>query len=89
MKTLIRQLLKEHFDDRTAVIEIKIPIRYMDIDNYYQAVPYHATQNRMIYIKKGAAGHKSISTKNIEVLKVFDNNDVEGIQNYLDFLRNK
>jgi hypothetical protein len=43
----------------------------------------------MIYIKKGAAGHKSISTKNIEVLKVFDNNDVEGIQNYLDFLRNK
>jgi hypothetical protein len=79
--------MNKEWSEGTAIIRINISMRYMDPANYYQAVPYHATKDRMIYIKKGAAGHKSISTKNIEVLKVFPSTEVDNINNYLEICK--
>lgn len=67
----------------TAVIEILKPYAWMNLDKYIQAVPYHATKERLIYVKLGSAGYKSISTKNIKVLGVFATDDTEGIKNFI------
>lgn len=77
----------EH-ETKTAVIEILIPIAYMDLKNYYQTVPYHSIETGRVFIKKGSAGSKSISTKNIKVLKIFKSNETEEINDYLNQLRN-
>lgn len=74
---------------KTAVIEILNPLAYMDEKYRYQDVPLHALDNRLVYIRKGSSGNKMISTKNVKIIKVFDNNDREGIENYLLTLRNK
>ena len=71
MKTLIKKLLKEHFETEYAVIEIKIYLANMDMDYYFQARPMHEVLSDRVYVKKGASGSKSISTKNISVLKTF------------------
>ena len=74
--------------NKTAVIEIMIPLRYFNEKYRYQDVPLHALDERLVYIKKGGDS-KSISTKNVKLLKVFDREDRDGIEKYLDELRNK
>lgn len=74
---------------KTAVIEIMIPLAFFDDKYKYQDVPLHALNQRMVDVKKGASGHKMISTKNVKLLKVFDSDDKEGIKSYLNELRNK
>lgn len=71
-----------------AVIEITKPLSYLSMKNYYQIVPYKDTLRDKIYINKGASGGKSISTKNINVLKTFNggSNNPE-MKDYLNNLR--
>ncbi len=90
MKTLIKQLLRENILELPdyAVIEITIPIAYMDPKYYYQAVPVHQLQSDRIYIWKGAAGGKSISTKSVRVLKTFKYTEKDEMEAYLNQLRN-
>jgi hypothetical protein len=73
--------------NKTAVIEIMIPLTYFNEKYRYQDVPLHALDERLVYIKKGS-DRKSISTKNVKLLKVFNREDREGIEKYLDELRN-
>jgi len=54
-----------------GVYEIMIPIAYLDTKYYFQASPMHEILSNRVFIKKGSAGNKSISTKNIKVLKTF------------------
>lgn len=72
-----------------AVFEITKPLAYMPIEYYYQEAPLWKTEESIIYIKKGSSGHKSISTKNIKVLKVFPEGETEELHNYLERLRSK
>jgi hypothetical protein len=72
-----------------AVFEITKPLAYMPIEYYYQEAPLWKTEKSIIYIKKGSSGHKSISTKNIKVLKVFPEGETEELHNYLERLRSK
>ena len=72
-----------------AVFEITKPLAYMPMEYYYQEAPLWKTKQRMIFIKKGPAGSKSISTNNIKVLKVFPEGDTKELQNYLEELRSK
>ncbi len=90
MKTLIKQLLRENILELPdyAVIEITIPIAYMDPKYYYQAVPVHQLQSDRIYMWKGAAGGKSISTKSVRVLKTFKYTEKDEMEAYLNQLRN-
>jgi hypothetical protein len=90
MKTLIKQLLRENIHELPdyAVIEITIPIAYMDPKYYYQAVPINQLDSDRIYIWKGAAGGKSISTKSVRVLKTFKYNEKDEMDVYLNQLRN-
>lgn len=90
MKEFIRKRLREELDtDKTAVIEITIPLAYISSDKYYyQAVPYWKTFANRIFVTKGN-GSASISTRNIKVLKTFDYDQKEEIQNYLNQLRSK
>ena len=90
MKTLIKQLLRENILELPdyAVIEITIPIAYMNPKYYYQAVPAHQLEHDRIYIWKGAAGGKSISTKSVRVLKIFKSSEKDEMESYLNQLRN-
>lgn len=72
----------------TAVIEILKPLAWMSVDKYIQAVPNHTTKERLIYVKLGSAGYKSISTKNIKVLAVFDSDDTESIKKFIEDKQN-
>lgn len=72
-----------------AVIEIIIPMAYLDPKYYYQAVPAHYLNSDRIYVTKGASGGKSISTKNVRVLKTFKYEEKDKIEAYLKQLRNK
>jgi GNAT superfamily N-acetyltransferase len=54
-----------------GVYEIMIPMAYLDTKYYFQASPMHEILSNRVFIKKGSAGNKSISTKNIKVLKTF------------------
>jgi len=60
-----------------GVYEIMIPIAYLDTKYYFQASPMHEILSNRVFIKKGSAGNKSISTKNIKVLKTFHLPDEE------------
>ena len=71
-----------------AVVEITIPIAYMDPKYYYQAVPINQLNSDRIYIWKGAAGGKSISTKSVKMLKTFKYDEKDEMENYLNQLRN-
>jgi GNAT superfamily N-acetyltransferase len=71
-----------------AVIEITIPMAYMDPKYYYQAVPINQLDSDRIYIWKGSAGGKSISTKSVRVLKTFKYNEKDEMEAYLNQLRN-
>lgn len=71
-----------------AVVEITIPIAYMDPKYYYQAVPINQLNSDRIYIWKGAAGGKSISTKSVKMLKTFKYGEKDEMENYLNQLRN-
>lgn len=84
-----KALTTEDDTSKLAVIEILIPIAYLNPKDYFQIVPYHSTKERLISIKKGSAGSKSISTKNIKVLKVFDKSQHDAMKQYLDSLRNR
>ena len=72
-----------------AVIEVLIPMSFMNEKYRFQSVPYWKTLEDKIYINKGSAGQKTISTDNIRVLKVFDGQEKERIENYLNQLRGK
>jgi GNAT superfamily N-acetyltransferase len=71
-----------------GVYEIMIPIAYLDTKYYFQASPMHEILSNRVFIKKGSAGNKSISTKNIKVLKTFHLPDEENEMNlFLNDLR--
>jgi len=72
-----------------AVIEITKPLAYMNLECYYQAVPYWKTKEKTIDVEKQIHGrdHKVISTKHIKVLRVFDSEDSEELHDYLSKLR--
>jgi hypothetical protein len=70
---------------RYAVIKILKPLAYMSPDYYIQVVPYHHTKNSKIDVKLGSSGRRNISTKNIKVLKTFN----DGEENEMElFLKN-
>ena len=79
-------LLKEVDSPEYSVIEILVPLAYMDNKYKYQVVPHSQTQEDKIYIKKGSAGNKTISTKNIKVVKTGSKEDME---KHLDKLMDK
>lgn len=89
LKNITNRLINED-DSKTeyAVIKITKPIAHMDMKYYYQEVPLWKTKEDKIYIKKGSAGNKTISTKNIEVLKTFESDNDE-LKEYLKKLRDK
>lgn len=72
-----------------AVIKITKPLAFLSPKYQYQIVPHSKTKEEKIYIKKGASGNKTISTKNIEVLKVFQDDEKEKMNKFLDSLRDK
>jgi hypothetical protein len=72
-----------------AVFEITKPLAHMQLEYYYQEAPLWKTKEDLIYIKKGASGHKTISTQNIRVLRIFPEGETEEMYNYLEELRNK
>ncbi len=80
-------IITESDDTEYAVIEITKPLGYMDLKYYYQAVPFWKTKEDKIYIKKGVSGYKTISTKNIKVLKIFKNGNDPEMKEYLKELR--
>jgi hypothetical protein len=69
-----------------SIIEILPALAYMDEKYRYQIVPNHKTKDKMIYIKKGSSGNKSISTKNIKVLKT---GSEEEMKNYLSKIKDR
>lgn len=82
-------IIIESEETEYAVIEITKPIARMEPKYYYQEVPYWKTKEEMIFVKKGSSGNKMISTKNIEVLKVFKNRKDPDMEKYLEKLRDK
>lgn len=87
MKGVIKTLLRENLEIQYALIEILIPIGYMSLPYYFQIVPLHQTKENKIQVKLGSAGSKTISTKNIKILKVFNSNQIEEMNTYLKELR--
>jgi hypothetical protein len=79
--------LKEEYEKPLhALIEILSPLSFMSEKYRFQVVPYWKTQQPKIYIKKGSAGSKTISTDNIKVHKVFPEGEMskEDIKNYVN-----
>lgn len=70
-----------------AVIEILIPMAYLSPKDRFQIVPYWKTKEPKIYIVKGSAGGKTISTKNIKVLNVFKQDQTEEMNSFLNKIR--
>jgi hypothetical protein len=70
-----------------AVFEITKPLAHMQPEYYYQAAPLWKTKENMIYVNKGSAGHKTISTNHIKVLKVFPEGETKEMYDYLEELR--
>jgi hypothetical protein len=94
MKYFISKILRENLDNLNqteyVVFEITKPIGFMSMKYYFQARPKRELETGRVYINKGSAGHKSISVKNIEVLKTFlIPNQQQEMDDYLDKLRNK
>lgn len=87
MSVLVKRLLREYIGADYAVIEITKPLAYMSPEMYYQATPLQHTQGEKIYVNKGSAGGVSISTKHIKVLKVFNQNQKEEMNDFLTKLR--
>jgi len=89
MKRIIRKILREQEKFKTdyAVIEILKPLAYMNPKYYYQTVPYFKTLEDRISVRKNASDYKSISTKNIKVLKIFNQDNKEEMMEYLERLR--
>lgn len=71
------------FNYKTAVIEILKPVSGMSIDNYIQAIPEHTLRDRLLYVNRGASGYINISPKNVKVLKIFNANDTNAINQYI------
>jgi GNAT superfamily N-acetyltransferase len=71
-----------------AVIEIMIPMAYLPLKYYFQAIPVHHLQSDRVYVNKGAGG-KSISTRNVKVLKTFKYTEKDEMEAYLKELRSK
>ena len=76
-------------EEKYAVIEITKPIARMEPKYYFQEVPFWKTKEDMIYINKGSSGKKTISTKNIKVLKTFSDRNSPEMKKYLEKLRNQ
>jgi hypothetical protein len=86
-KQFIKQRLREELNIKYAVIEIKIPMAYMSWEKYFQIVPYHNTLGGRVQVKKSDGNIRSISTKNIKVLKVFNENEKEEMNRFIQELR--
>ena len=69
-----------------ALIEIMIPMAYLPLKYYFQAIPIHHVDSDRVYVNKGAGG-KSISTKNVKVLKTFKYDEKDEMESYLNNLR--
>lgn len=80
------EIARRDIDTKYAVIKILKPLFWMNPKYYYQEVPLHQTQGDKITIKKGSSGTKTISRRNIKVMKVFSSNSDE-LHHYLDSLR--
>lgn len=91
MRDFISKLLNENLQRHQTeyvVFEIDIPMANMNMDYYFQARPKHELETGRVFVKKGSAGSKSISTKSITVLKTFILPEQEEEMNsYLDYLR--
>jgi hypothetical protein len=74
---------------RYALIEIKIPLAFWGYKNYFQIVPHHYVLGDRIYVKKGTSGGRSISTKNINVIEVFDEDRMNEMIELMNKLREK
>lgn len=74
---------------RMAVIEITAPLASLSPKDRFQIVPYWKTLEDKIYILKGSAGGKTISTRNIKVRGVFDYDDKEKMGEFLDKVRDE
>jgi hypothetical protein len=72
-----------------AVFEITKPLAHMQPEYYYQEAPLWKTKESMIYVNKGSAGHKTISTNHIKVLEVFPEGETKEMYDYLEELRSK
>lgn len=86
----IRRILREQEEELNtdyAVIEIIKPLAYMNPKYYYQTVPYFKTLEDRISVRKNASDYKSISTKNIKVLKIFHQDNKQEMMEYLERLR--
>jgi hypothetical protein len=85
--TQIMGIITENKDEILySIIEILPALAYMDEKYRYQIVPNHKTKDKMIYIKKGSSGNKSILTKNIKVLKT---GSEEEMKNHLSKIKDK
>jgi GNAT superfamily N-acetyltransferase len=71
-----------------AVIEIMIPMAYLPLKYYFQAIPIHHLESDRVYVNKGAGG-KSISTRNVKILKTFKYSEKDEMEAYLKELRSK
>jgi len=72
-----------------VVFEITKPLAHMQPEYYYQEAPLWKTKESMIYVNKGSAGHKTISTNHIKVLEVFPEGETKEMFDYLEELRSK
>jgi hypothetical protein len=62
------------------------PLARMSPKYYYQEVPLHQTLRDKIVVNRGSSGTIVISTRNIEVMRVFSSNSDE-LKDYLERLR--
>lgn len=60
-----------------ALIEITKALAYMDDKYRYQLIPKSKLNNRLIDIKKGASGYKSISPNNVKVIETGNKSQLE------------
>jgi hypothetical protein len=84
----IKTDITENDNPDYAVIEILIYMAYMPPKGYFQVVPFDKLSDNLISVKKGSAGSKMISTKNVRVLKTFMRGQEDEMGTYLNNIRN-
>lgn len=89
-KILMGKIISEESNSDTgskyAVIKILKPLARMSPKYYYQEMPLHQTLRDKIVVNRGSSGTIVISTRNIEVMRVFSSNSDE-LKDYLERLR--
>jgi hypothetical protein len=86
MSKIISESSNSDVGPKYAVIKILKPLARMSPKYYYQEVPLHQTLRDKIVVNRGSSGTIVISTRNIEVMRVFSSNSDE-LKDYLERLR--